>query len=511
MILRLILVLLLSVVFTPHLGAAVFTVGPNGVYNSLQAAIDAAIGTGGEQEIRVEAGLYQENLNISPPFFGGSIMILGGWNDDFSARSPDAESTVVDGNQTGRPLTLEISGGAVLVDSITFSGGLVDGTLPFGGGIDAWLTGDAIIRVENCRIAENSIVSPSQAWGGGVSVWLQGTSELHLNRVFVLENTADCGSGAGGSGGLYIVASDSSIVTISSASIEGNTVQTSNLSALIQYGGIAVFGDDDSLVTIEDTQVRANSLEGSTNVWVSGAQLSGGQSLVVQRCRFIDNHAPLSDSVYQTFVNHGRLTDSIVAGGNANGLYLGSNNISIEATNLTVADAPGVGVSLNVGTNSSISLFNSAIFGNTVDLEVFPWSTGLLDMNFNLVGSNPGFVDPTNRDYHLLIGSPAENAGTNSPPGDLGPLDCDRGPRIIDSTVDIGAFEGISEVFTDGFESSTTQAWSYISPGDFQSPSMDALRTRFDSDADRHLYLTESFQADRDSRERGSRPLNSNR
>lgn len=228
MILRSILALFSSVVFTPYLSAAILTVGPNGVYNSLQDALDAAVVAGGHQEIRVQAGTYHENLVVLSSDFAGTLLILGGWNDDFSSSSADAESTIIDGNQTGRPFTLEINGGVILIESITFSNGLVGDTLPFGGGVDARLTGNAVFRMENCSIS--------------------------------------------------------------------------------------------------------------------------------------------------------------------------------------------------------------------------------------------------------------------APPGNLGPLDCDRGPRIIDSTVDIGAFEGIPEIFTDGFESSTTQAWSSVSPGHDESPSVGFPRLRFDSDANRILW-----------------------
>jgi len=478
MMFRSVAALLSSLVLSANLGAAVLTVGPDGAHQSVQAAVDAAIAAGGDQEIRVQTGSYQEHVSVVDPDFAGTILILGGWNDDFTARSTDPGSTVVDGHGDGRPLTLELAGGAVQVDSITLSNGVAEDPTSFGGGVEARLSGDAVLEMDNCTVSRNSAVSPSQAWGGGVSVVTRGSAELHLSRVAVTDNVVDCGLGAGGSGGLYIVASDASVVTISSARIEGNSVRTKNAFGLIQYGGIAVFGEDDAIAAIEDTLVRANSLEGSTYVWASGAQLGGGQSLTVRRCRFIDNVAPLSDGVYQLIVPSGRLTDSIVAGGNANGMYLGPFGATVEAANLTIADVPGTGVSLYPGTGATIALFNSIAFGNAVDVEVLPGSAGLIAMDFNLIGNDPGFVDPASRDYHLLIGSPAENAGTSSPPGGLGPLDCDRRPRIIGSAVDIGAFEGISELFNDGFESATTQAWSNVVPDHVEPPPVEARRNR---------------------------------
>jgi len=512
MISRLLLLTMSIVVFTTaHLDAAVLTVGQNGTYPLLQDAIDTAIATAaGHNEIRVQSGTYQEALSIVAPEFEGTLLVLGGWNDNFTARLLDPQSTVVDGSHSVRPLTLEISSGEIHFQSITFSNGRVEDVGSFGGGIHASLFGDAVFRMNTCRISQNKAVSSGQAWGGGVWAWTRGGSELHMNNVSVVDNVSDCLFG-GGSGGLYIVASDSSTVTISGSRIERNSVRTDNGIAVIQYGGIAMFGDDDSVVVIEDSLVKENTLLGSSSVWASGAQLDGGQSLTVRRCQFIDNSADSSDNVYQTVIRSGLFTDSIVAGGNANGLYIHGNEISVQATNLTIADVPGTGLNVYVGTDSHIAIFNSIAFGNMVDLETSVSSTGILDMGFNLIGIDPGFVEPASRDYHLLIGSPAENAGTNSPPGALGPLDCDRGPRIIDSTVDIGAYEGISEVFTDGFESSTTQAWSSVFPDDVETLSGYALGTRFISKLDSNQSLTRSFQADRDPRERGSRPLNSRR
>jgi len=462
---RPLLLIAFSVVIATNLDAAVFTVGQDGTYPLIQDAIDAAIAAGGDDnEIRVQSGTYHEGLSVVAPGLEGVLVVTGGWNSSFSARSTDPRSTVVDGDQTVRPLTLEISSGEVSIETITVANGRARDPDSFGGGVHASLDGDAVLRLENCRVSGNAVVSPGQAWGGGVWVWTRGGSGFRMSNVSVVDNVSDCFVG-GGSGGLYIVASDTSSVIIAGSRIERNTVRTDNGAALIQYGGIAVFGEGDSVVVVEDTLVKDNALRGSSSVWASAAQLDGGRSLTVRRCRFIDNSAELSGNVYQTVIRRGQFSDSVVAGGNANGLYIGGNDLSVQATNLTISDAPGIGLNLYVGANAHIAIFNSISFGNLVDLEISRSSTGILEMDFNLIGVDPGFVEPASRDYHLLIGSPAENAGTNSPPGALGPLDCDRGPRIIDSIVDIGAFEGISEVFTDGFESSTTHAWSQVFPG----------------------------------------------
>ena len=81
-----------------------------------------------------------------------------------------------------------------------------------------------------------------------------------------------------------------------------------------------------------------------------------------------------------------------------------------------------------------------------------------------MIGVDPLFVNTGLPDYELGIGSPAENAGDNNPPGGLGLLDMGGNPRIVDGTVDIGAYEGIAEIFSDGFETGLATSWSATTP-----------------------------------------------
>jgi len=111
--------------------------------------------------------------------------------------------------------------------------------------------------------------------------------------------------------------------------------------------------------------------------------------------------------------------------------------------------------------SATMTLYNTISYGNFVDLSLF---TGSVDTGSNLIGVDPLFVDPAAIDYQLGIGSPAENAGDNNPPGGLGLLDFGGNPRVKDGTVDIGCYEGIAEIFTDDFEFGNTTAWSASSP-----------------------------------------------
>ncbi len=59
----------------------------------------------------------------------------------------------------------------------------------------------------------------------------------------------------------------------------------------------------------------------------------------------------------------------------------------------------------------------------------------------SLIGQDPLLVNPGAGDLHLSLGSPAINAGENLSSAEMGTLDIDGDPRILDGVVDIGADE----------------------------------------------------------------------
>jgi hypothetical protein len=72
-------------------------------------------------------------------------------------------------------------------------------------------------------------------------------------------------------------------------------------------------------------------------------------------------------------------------------------------------------------------------------------------MSSNDINKDPNFIDAANGNYRLMGNSPARDAGENSPPGTTRNVDLDGNPRVVFSTVDMGAYEIQDEIFAGNF------------------------------------------------------------
>jgi pectin methylesterase-like acyl-CoA thioesterase len=72
--------------------AAVLEV-PSPTYPSIQSALDAAVSTAEDDEVRIQAGVYRERLDIPSTLTTGSLHVSGGWNASFSVQEDDPRET----------------------------------------------------------------------------------------------------------------------------------------------------------------------------------------------------------------------------------------------------------------------------------------------------------------------------------------------------------------------------------------------------------------------------------
>ncbi|MGB5661046.1 MAG: hypothetical protein WBO54_16360 [Thermoanaerobaculia bacterium] len=437
----------------------ILEVGPSATYNNIQDAINAAV-VGDDTEIRVQSGTYTENLLVSSAFNAGSLTLLGGWDSTFTQRDSNPNNTIIDGNASGQVLGLAVTGGSFLIDGFT----ITNGFFAPGGGVYVVGSGDGKVTLRNLRIVGNSATAPGFAYGGGLKADLIGNQVLEVIDCAFKDNEAvSTGGSSAVGGGMNISCLGNARFLIQDCEIEQNSIDSNGGSRW--GGGFFLFAGENVQGEILDSYPSDNEALGSgADLHGAGALLStSGSALVnLERTGWALNHVTAGGSAPQLEIftidtSTVRISDSGFAQGDEDGVYAQcSGSSTLQLVNLTVADNSGIGLDLRQSTSSTVSLYNSISFGNGTDLS----TSGTIDSGSNLIGVDPLFVDPTGFDYHLLIGSPAENVGDNSPTGDLGLFDFDGRPRIKDGIVDIGFMEGIAEVFIDGFESGDTTTWS---------------------------------------------------
>lgn len=444
-----------------------YTVGPNGSYPTVGAALTALLAAPTASNwIKVQAGVSTiEHLYFPASWVSGTIWLSGGWNASFTSQSGNPADTVLDGNDMAPAIvTVAMAGGTLIVSDLT----ILEGWSDAGGGISIQATGGCSVWLDNLVITANSAVSASaSASGGGVSASLHDSSSLtmldcdvHQNGIFALT------SGVGG--GVYISADGAAEVTLKGTRISDNLV---SVDTQVTGGALYMSLDDNASATIEDCLLEGNRTSSSLQLSVDGAALQatllGDSVLKVERSRFLENNPTFAGAHEQVEImtfggNTATIRDTIIAGGASNGLFVRADGQSTaNLMNLTVAGQEGDGIVVNRVTSSTaaVSLSNSIAYGNSGSNLVIAF--GPLSQTANLIGIDPEFVDLANLDLRFQAGSIAEDAGIASPPGGLGVADVRGGIRVLGLAPDAGAYEGdVSLLFSDGFDLDGTGRWS---------------------------------------------------
>ena len=437
---------LFALLFASLSQAAVFTVIPDGsgAHTSIQAAIDAACATGGFNEVRVATGTWHERIVINSTLNTGILHLTGGWTSGFLIRSFDESLTILDGDGVGPVVLLRPDAGRLLVSGFTITGGdsvtvAPDGE-PIGGGISILATGSAFIRIEDNAIADNHVTYTGGWDGGGMLAWLRQTSELRFLKNKVIDNSITAPGQSATGGGALVLMQDESTATFRENQFIGNVL---NPDTDANASAVHIDTHQTSFMGFWDNEILDSLSNSGTDQNAGSVKLTANDNSVVDARRneirrneaeghYTDAFLVASDESQIFF------TDNLVANGSKNGVSaFAFDNSFIYFTNNTIASNPGKGLSATGSGTSLMAVSNTLIFGNGTDT---PTLSGAVE-SANLFGVNPLFVDATLEDYHLDFGSPAIDAGDNSPPGGLGPVDLDFQDRIQGERVDIGAYE----------------------------------------------------------------------
>jgi len=322
----------------------------------------------------------------------------------FATEIDSNQSTGIDGGG------ISIKGGKVILDSLVIADNSCSSSNVWGGGI-------CVQSCQNFKMTRTTITRNRSFFGGGVHLrQISGTIEnciiesnssdysggginsYHASPIFknclIADNTAD-GSG----GGIYTT---SDLVII-------NSIFKNNVAA--NGGGIYLSGTNGTLV---------NCLFNNNKTYGNG----GGVMVASGSPRIVNT----------TFFNN----DANDSGSNVMFLYTNATFYNCIIWSIKEDD-----LAINPGTTTSTfpSFYNCDISSGLQGIKI----TGGLSFEGEYkdnISSNPLFKDTLHGDFSLNPNSPCINAGTlNSDTLELPGFDMNGQPRIVESRVDIGAFE----------------------------------------------------------------------
>jgi hypothetical protein len=360
--------------------------------------------------------LQQGQLNVSSP-----MTINGG-------------GVTVDGNQTSRLMAVYYNASTltdVTLSSLTLTNGSA-GNNP-GGGICA-TTQSCNLQAATPTVQRGAVREAPQAAYG---------VQLTLDDVKVSNNTASYRTG-----GIFL---DRHV----SLSMNDSTVSGNSINAATEWGSGGIYLSEDSYLSMTNSTVSGNSASGdqryltggiyayaSYGVHITNSTVSGNSATCNEHCAgalsISGGNPPASAQLYDSTVSG---NSAVSTGGNTNdvgGAMVGADYYAtVTLANTILAGNSGDHADLDVP--SGLASASASLLGSSL--------SSTYSGNGNLFNDNPVLGPLANnggptQTMALLNGSPAIDAGNNSLiPG----LDFDqRGagfPRIINITVDIGAYE----------------------------------------------------------------------
>ena len=479
--------------------ADTFTVGPGGAHATLQAAIDAAIGAGGDNEILIRQGVYFQSGEIEGDL-AGSLVISGGWNANFSLQTMDGTLTVFTGNGVSQLIEANLSGGSLRLEYLTFQSGfseerggglkllaseetvvslvgcvfsgnragLADGSslLASASALDAVLSDQAELTLEDCIFKANE----TRAFVGGtgaVQVLMRnsGANRLHISDCEFEDNFVRTRQSTAKGGALTIAANGSTEVYIEKSLFLTNSCESSV--GVAEAGGLLLEIWEDARFQIHDSLFSGNRISSQGEVHGGALRINAADQVIglFDGNRIENNRATgtgpatgygasysvRGEAILEANQNQWLENSGPPGGGDAQVEILTRTSFLLRDSLVAhgCGGISGFGSALqltnltiahNQGTGIQLlapNLDNSIVFGNETDLL----DPGAINGDNNLIGNDPFLADPGNGDFRPLPGSPAIDAGNNDPPGGLGLMDVDGDDRLFGPRVDVGSYE----------------------------------------------------------------------
>lgn len=453
----------------------------------LSALHDAAV-NGADDVIQIVQGTYTGGFVYSSDN-SSDLTIQGGYTASCASRVADAANTVLDGGSTQRVLGLvSTATGAKAnfsIDAVTIQNGQTSGTSD-GAGLyvdttrgDVNLTHSIIQNNSSARYAGGVYIKDHSTLGD-VSIsgntlanntFTHGGGALYIaygEHITISGNTITGNSGGTDGGGIWL--SSSSNISITDNKISGNEASSTG-------GAIHLYGPKEN-VTVTDNNISNNSDGGGLYIvpWNGDVVQINGNNIIGNSGR--SGGIYIAGNLFQTSIINNVVCKNSTSANQGGGLYIKAHG-QLTLTNNTISQNSavenGAGLSVEYSANDSQALIHSnIIWGNSAsgdgrdiyvnndanndlvyslvellnnDFDQSATGFFIADPTFytridpsNLNNVDPSFVNAAGDDFHLSDSSACINAGNNQAP-EIPPTDRDGQPRIMDGSVDMGAYE----------------------------------------------------------------------
>lgn len=357
--------------------------------------------------IYVAEGTYNGNFTMKE-----GVNVSGSWNADFTVRDTALHASVLDAENSGRVLTQ----GEEYEMTTTWSGFVIqNGLLADAGGAGVYLHKNGVL--DSC-IVQNCVVTTNHSGGGVNCNHVSG-----IIRNCILRNNITPSTGGGiWTRGLI----ENSLLTENKAT--GNAGGGAQLQAGKMVNCIVVNNHSDNnaggLRLYGACTVINSLIANNTSTGVSGGILCNSTAPTIVGCTVVGNKS---------------------ASG-AGGIHAGSmNEGGILANNIIWGNS--VAGESAIGQIHSVSKFSTR-----ANNAVYNQNTGVGSVvlsNINDADDGPRFTNPENRDYTLMDNSICIDAGLNDYVATYNIVaDLNGNNRIVNETVDVGAYENQKSVVT---------------------------------------------------------------
>ena len=394
-------------------------------YTSLQNALD----NNPISDFWVKAGRYVPGTTRGAVFtLMADQSLYGGFNGTetmLSQRDPKINVTILSGDINGNDTTnidfanttrndnayniVSISGSNAVLDGVTVTGGNANGsstTLREGAGIRVNGSGLSGVEITNCVIEGNISLR------GGAALFSETTgsgNEISLERTLIRDNLAEF------------------------APIFYNVQNSGNLDIIFS-----------NCLMVDNVCARANGTAASdvAGIWIR-TQNSGSTITTIVNSTIADNTS-VNSPASSIMISASRTQSGVGTINLQNSIFYnnqGDNNVEFTP----------------VGNNLGSS--QTRTFNNSMSAIGFTGGSG----SGNIIG-NPLFIDSSMGDYKLQSTSQAVDAGNNTYVSANSIFDFNGNARIVNTTVDIGAFEFDASLSSNDFEEQIIDVKLYPNP-----------------------------------------------